>query len=77
MEVLMKAFVVILLSFVLACAMIPGAWAQGATKEPKVYCCHVKGHSHGAGKCDKMHTKTECEKEGGKVVNDCKECKDR
>lgn len=39
----------------------------------KVYCCHVKGHD--IGKCDKLHTKEECEKEGGKVVKDCKECK--
>jgi hypothetical protein len=40
-----------------------------AAKEPKVYCCHGKGD------CDKIHTKAECEKEGGKVVNHCKECK--
>ena len=39
------------------------------TKAVKVYCCHEKG------KCDKLHTKEECEKEGGKVVKDCKECK--
>jgi hypothetical protein len=40
-----------------------------AAKEPKVYCCHGKGD------CDKIHTKAECEKEGGKVVTHCKECK--
>ncbi len=40
-----------------------------AEKGPKVYCCHGKGD------CDKIHTKDECEKEGGKVVNHCKECK--
>ncbi|MBM3301008.1 MAG: hypothetical protein FJY85_13775 [Deltaproteobacteria bacterium] len=39
------------------------------TKAEKVYCCHEKG------KCDKLHTKEECEKEGGKVVKDCKDCK--
>lgn len=38
-------------------------------KGPKVYCCHGKGD------CDRIHTKAECEKEGGKVVNHCKECK--
>jgi hypothetical protein len=38
-------------------------------KGPKVYCCHGKGD------CDKLHTKAECEKEGGKVVDHCKECK--
>jgi hypothetical protein len=43
----------------------------GATtaKEPKVYCCHKKND------CDKLHTRAECEKEGGKVVKTCKECK--
>jgi hypothetical protein len=39
------------------------------TKEPKVYCCHGKND------CDKIHTKAECEKEGGKVVENCKQCK--
>jgi len=39
------------------------------TKGERVYCCWGKG------KCDKQHTKNECEKEGGKVVKDCKECK--
>ena len=38
-------------------------------KGPKVYCCHGKGD------CDKIHTRAECEKEGGKVVDNCKECK--
>jgi len=39
------------------------------TKGERIYCCWGKG------KCDKQHTKTECEKEGGKVVTSCKECK--
>jgi hypothetical protein len=39
------------------------------TKGNRVYCCWGKG------KCDKNHTKVECEKEGGKVVDDCKKCK--
>jgi len=39
------------------------------TKGERIYCCWGKG------KCDKQHTKAECEKEGGKVVTSCKECK--
>jgi hypothetical protein len=39
------------------------------TKGQRVYCCWGKG------KCDKQHSKDECEKEGGKVVQNCKECK--
>ncbi len=39
------------------------------TKGERVYCCWGKG------KCDKQHTKEECEKEGGKVVQHCRECK--
>jgi hypothetical protein len=46
---------------------------HGATdsksKGEKVYCCHGKGD------CDKLHTKAECEKDGGKVVPTCKDCK--
>ncbi len=38
-------------------------------KEQKVYCCHDRNN------CDKLHTRAECEKEGGKVVNNCRECK--
>ncbi len=47
-------------------------FAQGAStpkKKERVYCCHERG------KCDKLHTKAECEKDGGKVVKTCKECK--
>jgi hypothetical protein len=42
-------------------------------KSERVYCCHEKGPEKG--KCDKLHTKDECEREGGRVVNSCKECK--
>ncbi len=42
-------------------------------KAEKVYCCHERGPEKG--KCDKLHTKEECEKEGGRVVGHCKECK--
>lgn len=70
----MKQLVMMILSFALVGATPVLITAQMA-KEPKVYCCHGKGHSHGKGKCDKLHTKSECEKEGGLVVSDCKECK--
>jgi hypothetical protein len=43
------------------------------TKAEKIYCCHEKGHDKG--KCDKLHTREVCEKEGGKVVSTCRECK--
>jgi hypothetical protein len=42
-------------------------------KAEKVYCCHETGPDKG--KCDKLHTKEGCEKEGGRVVKSCKECK--
>lgn len=38
-------------------------------KGERVFCCHGKG------KCDNLHGKEDCEKEGGKVVKSCKECK--
>lgn len=47
-------------------------FAQGADtpkKKERVYCCHERG------KCDKLHTLAECEKDGGKVVKTCKDCK--
>jgi hypothetical protein len=43
--------------------------AETSSKAEKVACCHWKG------KCDNKHTKADCEKEGGKVVKDCKGCK--
>jgi len=73
-EIIMKKFFV-LLAFV-ALSALTGSLAIAQTKpgakpakEPKVYCCHGKGD------CDKIHTKAECEKEGGKVVKHCKDCK--
>jgi hypothetical protein len=69
MEVLMKK-VLLLLSILGVLVAVPIlALDQKPVKEPKVYCCHDKS------KCDKLHIKAECEKEGGKVVKDCKECK--
>lgn len=52
----------------MACAHESSAGKSGS-KEPRVYCCHGKND------CDKLHTKSECEKDGGKVVKSCKECK--
>lgn len=68
----MKSFILILA--LLAFAAVPSFTiaqekSTKPTKAEKVYCCHEKG------KCDKLHTKEDCEKEGGKVVKDCKECK--
>jgi hypothetical protein len=42
---------------------------HGDGKGERVFCCHGKG------KCDNLHGKADCEKEGGKVVKSCKECK--
>ncbi len=72
----MKTFISLLA--VTALAMIPlSAIGHGesskSTKGDRVYCCHEKGPERG--KCDKLHTKEDCEKEGGKVVTSCKECK--
>ncbi|MFH0823630.1 MAG: hypothetical protein V2B18_12830 [Pseudomonadota bacterium] len=53
----------------LAAAHDKSAAESKATKGERVYCCWGKG------KCDKQHSKAECEKEGGKVVNGCRECK--
>ncbi len=68
-----KLFVLLAL---VAVSTLAASWAMAQArpeakpaKEPKVYCCHGKGD------CDKIHTKAECEKEGGKVVNHCKDCK--
>ncbi|MBI5252658.1 MAG: hypothetical protein HY912_24445 [Desulfomonile tiedjei] len=71
----MKKKVLILVtvvSFLLSAGSLTMAQMKAAKtneKESKVYCCHGKGD------CDKIHTKAECEKEGGKVVKSCKECK--
>lgn len=53
---------------VVSCPTI-NAQEQKPAKEQKVYCCHDRNN------CDKLHTKAECEKEGGKVVASCRECK--
>jgi len=74
-EVIMKKLFILLA--LLCISALSASWvtadqtstAPKAAKEPKIYCCHGKGD------CDKIHTKAECEKEGGKVVNHCKECK--
>jgi hypothetical protein len=72
----MKTFLLVL-ALLAFTAVPPFAIAQDKSSKPtkaeKVYCCHEKGHEKG--KCDKLHTKDECEKEGGRVVRDCKECK--
>jgi hypothetical protein len=76
MEANMKAFFLVLALLAFA-AVPPLTIAQEKSTKPakveKVYCCHEKGH--GKGKCDKLHTKEECEKEDGKVVSSCKDCK--
>jgi hypothetical protein len=75
-EVFMKRLFLILALLAFA-AVPPLTIAQEKSTKPikaeRVYCCHEKGHEKG--KCDKLHTKSECEKEGGRVVKDCKECK--
>ncbi|MBI5568878.1 MAG: hypothetical protein HY914_02945 [Desulfomonile tiedjei] len=65
----MKKIVILLTVGALVAAGAVMVWGEKPAKEPRVYCCHGKG------KCDKLHTKAECEKEGGKVVENCKECK--
>ena len=72
----MKRLFLVLALLVFA-AVPPLTIAQQKSTKPvkaeKVYCCHVKGHDKG--KCDKLHTKEECEKDGSKVVKDCKQCR--
>jgi hypothetical protein len=71
----MRRFVVMFTLLALAAVPLAAFAHEKSSKESKetkgerVYCCWGKG------KCDKQHTKDECEKEGGKVVKDCKECK--
>lgn len=61
----------IILAFVPPLALAHDKSSEEArkTKGERIYCCWGKG------KCDKQHSKEECDKEGGKVVTDCKECK--
>lgn len=72
MEAYMKTFFLIL-ALLAFTAVPPLTIAEDKSTKPtkaeKVYCCHEKG------KCDKLHTQEECEKEGGWVVKNCKECK--
>lgn len=75
----MKTFFLVLALLAFAAAPLLTV-AQGTSTKPakpakpeKVYCCHEKGPEKG--KCDKLHTREECEKEGGKVVSNCRECK--
>ncbi|MEW6348040.1 MAG: hypothetical protein AB1646_03200 [Thermodesulfobacteriota bacterium] len=68
----MKKILVLMMALALAAAFGVPAFAgkaDPADKGEKVYCCHGKGD------CDKLHSKAGCEKEGGKVVSSCKECK--
>jgi hypothetical protein len=67
----------LVLALAVFAAIPPLTLAQEKSAKPakaeKVYCCHETGHEKG--KCDKLHTRDECQKEGGRVVNNCKECK--
>ncbi len=69
----MKKILVLVIAIALTVTLGVAAQAQHkadpADKGQKVYCCHGKGN------CDKLHSKAGCEKDGGKVVNSCKECK--
>jgi hypothetical protein len=76
MELTMKRFLSILLTLALVASVSCLAFSHTPTEEEKkaqkgerAYCCWGKG------KCDKQHTKEMCEKEGGKVVGSCKDCK--
>ena len=66
-----KAFALIVTALSLAIMpMIVASHGPGkAPKGERVFCCHGKG------KCDNLHAKADFEKEGGKVVASCKECK--
>lgn len=68
----MKRFCAFVVMFMFTIWAPYALFAQGggtSKKTERVYCCHERG------KCDKLHTKAECEKDGGKVVKSCKECK--
>lgn len=61
---------IVVLAFTIWAPCAHFAQAAGASKKKdRVYCCHEQG------KCDKLHTKDECEKDGGKIVKTCKDCK--
>jgi len=63
------AFIVATLLLVSIPVIVAGHGPEKDKKGERVFCCHGKG------KCDNLHTKADCEKEGGKVVKSCKECK--
>ncbi len=69
----MKRLLIVVMVMMFTAAAIPGVaeekHKESKGKEEKVYCCHGKGD------CDKLHTKADCEKDGGTVVKDCKQCK--
>lgn len=72
LEVSMKEALVLIVVAALLVSMPVLAAGHGngkAQKGERVFCCHGKG------KCDNLHGKADCEKEGGKVVTSCKECK--
>ena len=71
-EVSMKNVLVLIVVAALLVSMPVLVTGHGNGKDQKgerVFCCHGKG------KCDNLHGKSDCEKEGGKVVKSCKECK--
>lgn len=68
----MKKVLALIVAAVLLVSIPPLVAGHGPARDQKgerVFCCHGKG------KCDNLHTKVDCEKEGGKVVTGCKECK--
>jgi len=72
----MKKIVLVMVLFAFAAAplfVVAHEKSKKGAKGDRVYCCHEKGPEKGT--CDKLHTKEECEKEGGRVVSHCRECK--
>jgi len=72
LEVSMKRALVLIVVAALLVSMpviVAGHGDEKGQKSERVFCCHGKG------KCDNLHGKADCEKEGGKVVKNCKECK--
>jgi hypothetical protein len=68
--------VVVLLTLVAFLFAVPFAMAQGQMEKPAsdkpdkgINCC-VKG------KCEQVKGEADCTKLGGKVIKDCKDCKD-
>ena len=60
---------IVVLALLVSMPIIVAGHGDGkGQKGERVFCCHGKG------KCDNLHGKADCEKEGGKVVKSCKEC---